>query len=196
MSLRITPVAVHGKENHIVPDCATGGDSTSGGTFNGSVVDRLSLGAQFTHAQPVLTGQLPGTTSTAGGRYVLVQTKLRHGDSSGGGDLADFSTGLIADAMPHFTTQGESTDWKNFTTGPVRVQCSPAAFPLQGAKRFIAAAGAVTRAGLTTATAAANLFTCSLHLNLLNRDNEDNVNRKSFAPAGIRDVLPTTATNT
>lgn len=197
--LNITPVTIHCKQGHIVPDCATGGDSTSGGTFNGSIVDRLALGYGYEYAQPFLIGELPATTSTQGRRYVSLQVKLRHGDSSGGGDLADFSTGLIPDAVEHYTTQGESTDWKNWTTGLLRMQCSPKAYPLQGAKRFITAAAIVTRVGAVTATAAANLFTCALGLTLIKQDQEE-AGDYSVNPAGnagaIGEAWKTTSTAT
>ena len=182
--LYITPVTVHCKQGHIVPDCATGGDSTSGGTFNGSIVDRLALGYSFTHAQPVLIGELPATTSTQGRRFVSLQVKLYHGDSSAGGDLAALNTGLDADAVEHYTTQGESTDWKTWTTGLLRMQCSPKVYPLMGAKRFIAPAAIVTRIGGVTATAAGNLFTCALGLTLLNADHEMSGDF-GVAPGGI-----------
>lgn len=170
--LNITPVTLHGKLNQTVGDCSTNGDSTSGGAFNGSVVDRLALGYGYSYAQPFLIGELPGTTSTQGRRFVSLSVKLKHGDSSGGGDLVDYATGLIPDAVEHYTTQGESTDWKSWTTGLLRMQCSPKMFPLQGAKRFIAAAAIVTRAGAATSTAAANLFTCAIGLTLAKQDHE------------------------
>lgn len=199
--LHITPVTVHSKLGHIVGDCATGGDSTSGGTFNGSIIDRYALGYGYTHAQPVLIGELPATTSTQGRRFVALQVKLYHGDSSGGGDLAALNTGLDADAVEHYTTQGESTDWKTWSTGLLRMQCSPKAYPLMGAKRFIAPAAIVTRIGGVTATAAANLFTCALGLTLLNADQEM-AEDFGVAPGGIGngqaigEAWKTTSTNT
>mgnify|MGYP001616127934 CR=1 FL=1 len=200
--LHITPVTVHCKQGHIVGDCSTNGDSTSGGTFNGSIVDRLALGYNYTHAQPVLIGELPATTSTAGARFVSLSIKLRHGDSSGGGDLADLNTGLDADAVEHYTTQGESTDWKTFTTGLLRMQCSPKAYPLMGAKRFIAPAATVLRAGKATSTAAGNLFTCALGLTLLKQDQETGLGDFGIAPGGagngsaIGEAWKTTSTAT
>lgn len=194
--LHITPVSITAKATHQCADCGTGGvDSTSGGTFNGSVIDRLALGAAFTHAQPFLIGQLPGATSTAGAKWRSVAVKLRHGDSSGGGDLADYSTGMIQSAIPFNTTQGESTDWQNFTTGAVRMQVSSVAYPLLGAKRFITAAGTITGPGLTTATAAANLVTCALGVNMLKADAEV-PGEISMHVGGLRAVLPTTSTAT
>lgn len=193
--LHITPVTITAKNTHTVGDCATGLDSTSGGAFNGSVIDRLALGAAFTHAQPFLIGALPGTTSTTGARYRSVAVKLRHGDSSGGGDLADYSTGLIGAAVPHYTTQGESTDWQNYTTGAIRLQVSSVAFPLLGAKRFITATGTITGPGLTTATAAGNIVTAALGVNMLQADQEL-AGEIAQSVGGLRSVLPTTSTAT
>lgn len=194
--LHSTPLTITAKATHQCADCGTGGvDSTSGGAFNGSVIDRQALGAAFTHAQPFLVGQLPGCTSTGGARYRSVAVKLRHGDSSGGGDLADYSTGLIGAAVPYYTTQGESTDWKNFTTGAVRLQVSSVAYPLLGAKRFITATGIITGPGLTTATAAANMVTAALGVNMLRADAEQ-AGEVSMSVGGLRDVLPTTSTAT
>jgi hypothetical protein len=194
--LHYTPMILTAKATHQTADCGTGGvDSTSGGVFNGSVIDRLALGPAFTHAQPFLVGQLPGTTSTSGARYRKVAVKLRHGDSSGGGDLADFLTDMIPAGTPFYTTQGESTDWKNWTTGNVRLQASHVAYPLLGAKRFITAAGTITGPGLTTATAAGNLVTAALGV-ALQRADQEGPGEMSMSIGGLKDVLPTTATNT
>lgn len=87
--IRTTPVYIQSKENHIVLDCATGGDSTSGGVFTGAVIDLQALPSRFTHLQPVIAGTLPGTTSTAGASRIELDVRLQHGDSSGGGDMAN-----------------------------------------------------------------------------------------------------------
>lgn len=192
--LHITPMIITAKATHQTADCATM-DSTSGGFFNGSVIDRLALGIAFTHAEPFLIGERPGTTSTQGARYRAVQAKLRHGDSSGGGDQVDYMSDLIPAAVPFFTTQGESTDWKNWSTGAVRLQTRSHAYPLLGAKRFITAAGMVQSPGLTTATAAVNVVTVALGVALIKADQE-NGPEYGMSVGGLRDVLPTTATNT
>lgn len=200
--LQITPLTVHSKLGHLVGDCSTNGDSTSGGTFNGSIIDRLALGYSYTHAQPFIVGELPGATSTAGARFVSLSIKLRHGDSSGGGDLADLNNSLDADAVEHYTTQGESTDWKTFTTGLMRMQASPKAYPLMGAKRFIAPAATVLRAGKATSTAVGNLFTAALGLTLLRQDQETGQGDFGIAPGGagngsaIGEAWKTTSTAT
>lgn len=198
--LNITPVAVGCKVNQVVGDCSTNGDSTSGGTLTGSIIDRHALGFSYGHAQPFIVGELPGVTSTAGARFVSLAIKLKHGDSSGGGDLADYSTGLITDAIPHYTTQGESTDWKTWTTGTMRMQASPKAYPLQGAKRFIAPAAIVTRAGKATSTAAGNLFNGTIGVNMMRQDHEHSADY-GVAPGGagqgvIFEAVRTTSTST
>lgn len=193
--LRITPVTITAKATHTVADCSTGLDSTSGGTFNGSVIDRQALGAMYTHAHPFLIGTLPGTTSTVGGHYRSVSIKLRHGDSSGGGDLADYSTGQIPAAEPFYTTQGESTDWQNWTTGAIRLQTGCVAYPLLGAKRFITAAGTITALGASTSTAGGVTVTAALGVNMLNADHEE-PGEVSYSVGGLRAALPTTSTAT
>jgi hypothetical protein len=197
MSLHYTPVTVAAKVNHIVGDCSTGMDSTNGGTFNGLIIDRQALGGtMFTHAHPFLLGTVPGVTSTAGARWRSLAIKLRHGDSSGGGDLADYSTGQIPAAVTFYTTQGESTDWQTFTTGTLRMQTGSVAYPLLGAKRFITAAGTVATAGVSTSTAAVVGLAVSLGVNLLRADNDNPLIELTFNPGGNKGVYPTTSTAT
>lgn len=198
--IRSTPVYVQCKENHTVLDCATGGDSTSGGVFNGSVIDLQALPSRFTHAQPVIAGTLPGTTSTAGGSRLQLDVRLKHGDSSGGGDAANFSTDQLPDEPQKYYSTANSTDHPSWTTGTIRTQYSPAPIPLLGAKRYLIASGQVQRIGITTATAAANIWTGHLGLNLINAQNEDEANRnRAVNPSGNyqkTSYVPTTATNT
>jgi hypothetical protein len=197
--IRITPVYVQGKENHIVLDCATGGDSTSGGIFDGNVIDLQAFPMRFTHAQPVLAGTLPGTTSTAGGSRLQLDVRLKHGDSSGGGDAVAFSTDQLPSTVQSYYATDMSTDHPSWSTGTIRAQYSPAAIPLLGAKRYIRASGQVTRIGIATSTAAAQLFTCHLGLNLLGAQEEDAGRDKAVNPSGSynkRFYVPTTGTNT
>lgn len=191
--LRLTPHLVHGKVNHLTGDCATGLDSTSGGTITGSVIDRLAMARSFTHAQPFLIGSGLGNTSTGGIKSVKLDVFLKHGDSSGGGDLTEISTGLrVAQQQVYNTSQ--TTDEKAWSTGDVRVQHSGRPYALQGIKRFMAPAAIVTRAGVTTATAAGNLLNVSLGVNLLQADDEPPT-KKALIPGGD-EVLYTTATDT
>ena len=191
--LRVTPQTIHGKVNHLTGDCATGFDSTSGGTFDGSVVDRLAMGRSFTHAQPFIVGSGLSNTSTGGIKHVKLDVLLKHGDSSGGGDLAEVDTGLRVVQQPVYNT-GLTTDEKVWTTGTVRVQHSGVPYALQGLKRWIAPSAIVTRAGVTTATGSGNDLNVSLGVNLLQADESPPV-RKALVPGG-EDVLYTTATDT
>lgn len=192
--LHITPVTITAKAAHVVGDCSTGLDSTSGGTFNGSVIDRQALGGtMFMHAQPFLVASVPGTTSTQGARYRSVAIKLRHGDSSGGGDLADYLTPPAAE--PFYTTQGESTDWQTWTTGTLRYQSSSVCYPLLGAKRFITAAGTITAPGLSTSTAGGVTTSVALGVNMIKADSEL-PGEISYNPGGNKGVYPTTSTAT
>lgn len=198
--LHSTPLTIQAKTSHEVYGNATGLDSTSGGEFSGELIDRLALSPAFTHAQPFLVGSIAGTTSTGGERWCSVAVKLQHGDSSGGGDLADYSTGSISDAVSYYTTQGESTDWRNWTTGAVRVQTSPRPYPLLHAKRFLSVSGTVSMSliaatGTSTATSSAGIMTLSLGANLLRADHEEQDNRAVHV-GGLKDVFFTTSTAT
>lgn len=198
--IRSTPVYVQSKESHIVLDCATGGDSTSGGLFDGNVIDLQAFPSRFTHIQPVIAGTLPGTTSTAGGSRIQLDVRVKHGDSSGGGDAVNFSTDQLPDAVQNYYATDMSTDHPSWSTGTIRVQYSPAPIPLLGAKRYVRTSGQVTRIGIATSTAAGQLFTCHLGANLFNAQEEAEADRnRAVNPSGSynkRFYVPTTATNT
>lgn len=196
--IRTTPVYIQSKENHIVLDCATGGDSTSGGVFTGAVIDLQALPSRFTHLQPVIAGTLPGTTSTAGASRIELDVRLQHGDSSGGGDMANLSTDMLpATPQKYFSTE-MSTDHPSWSTGTIRAQYSPEAIPLLGAKRYVRTGGQVQRIGGATSTAAGAIFTCHLGAIFLNAQ-EEPFERKAVMPGGnfqSRTPVLSTATNT
>lgn len=197
--IRSTPVYVQGKENHIVLDCATGGDSTSGGIFDGNVIDLEAFPSRFTHIQPLIGGTLPGTTSTLGFSRVLLDVRLKHGDSSGGGDAVNLSTDQLPATPQGYYTTEMSTDHPSWSTGTIRVQYSPEPIPLLSAKRYVRISGQVTRIGIATATAAAQILTCHLAANLLNPQTQSLNIDQAVNPSGSfqkRFYVPTTATNT
>jgi hypothetical protein len=196
MALRITPMVIHSKQNHVTgPVAATGLDSTDGGFFSGSVIDRLALGQSFTHAQPFVFGEgLSNTGSTGGQKRVLLDIVLKHGDSSGGGDLTEVDTGLRVAQQINFTTNGTTGEY-TYTTGTLRVQHSANPYPLRNCKRFLAPAGAVTRAGVVTSTAAGGLLTLTLGMNMLQSDEEPPA-RLGVFPAGSKASNTTTTTTT
>lgn len=191
--LRVTPQIIHSKVNHLTADCATGLDSTSGGTFDGSIIDRLQLARRFTHAEPFIIGSGLSNTDTGGGKSLKLDVFLKHGDSSGGGDLAEVDTGLRVAQQAVYNT-GLTTDEKVWTTGAIRVQHSGSAYALQGLKRWIAPSAIDTRVGVATATAAGKQMEYALGVAMLQPD-EDPIERKALVPGG-EDVLFTTATNT
>jgi hypothetical protein len=197
--IRTTPVYIHCKDNHVVPDCATGGDSTSGAYFPGSVIDLRALSSRFTHIQPLIAGSLPGTTSTAGGSRIGLDLRVKHGDSSGGGDAVAYSTEQLPATRQNYFASDMSTDHPSWSTGTIRTQYSPEPIPLQGAKRYLTVEGQVTRVGISTATAAAQLWVGHLAANLINAQEEGPDNRLSVAPGGTLQSPSwwnTTATNT
>lgn len=197
--IRSTPVYIQSKENHVVLDCATGGDSTSGGVFDGNVIDLQALPSRFTHIQPVIAGTLPGTTSTAGGSRVLLDVRVKHGDSSGGGDAANLSTDQLPSSPQSYYATDMSTDHPSWSTGTIRVQYSPAPIPILGAKRYVRTSGQVTRIGISTSTAAAQILTCHLGANLMNAQEDGPSRDLAVNPSGSYNKLfyvPTTGTNT
>ena len=191
--LRVTPQFFERKANHLTGDCNTGLDSTSGGTIDGSVLDRLAMGRSFTHAQSLLYGKGLSNTSTGGIKHAKLDVFLKHGDSSGGGDLVEVDTGLRTAQQTVYNT-GLTTDEKVWTTGTVDVSHGSNPYALQGLKRWIAPSAIVTRAGVTTATAGGNNLTVGLGLNLQQPDESPPI-RKALIPGG-GDVLFTTATDT
>jgi len=194
--LRITPMVIHSKQNHVTgPVAATGLDSTDKGTFNGSVIDRLALGQAFSHAQPFVFGEgLSNTGSTGGQKRVLLDVFLKHGDSSGGGDLAEVDTGLRTAQQVNFSTAGTTGEY-TYTTGTIRVQHSANPYPLLGLKRWIAPAAIVERAGVVTSTAAGGLLTMSMGVNMLQCDEEPPSHLAIF-PGGSKALNTTTTTTT
>ena len=197
--IRTTPVYVQSKENHVVFDCATGGDSTSGGVFTGNVTDLQAFPSRFTHIQPVIAGTLPGTTSTAGASRIELDVRLQHGDSSGGGDMANLSTDQLPAATQKYFSTAQSTDHPSWSTGTIRAQYSPEPIPLLGSKRYVRAGGQVTRIGGVTSTAAGAIFTCHLGMNLINAQTEGPSRNLAVMPSGdfqSRTVSLTTNTQT
>jgi len=198
--IRITPVYVQCKENHIVGDCSTNGDSTSGGTFNGSIIDLQAFRSRFTHIQPVIAGTLPGVTSTAGGSRIGLNLTMQHGNSSGGGDMAGLSTDQMPTGVQNYRSTAMSTDHNSWSTGTIRMQYSPEALSLREAKRYVRVQGTVNRIGIATSTAAGNLATVHLGANLLQADAESAIGSQlAMSPGGdYQTVMPvySTATST
>lgn len=157
--------------------CSTG-DIASGAAINGAVIDRLGLGGAtgvnvLNQAEYVETAEpfcLAWSTygSTAPNQLVSIQVKLQHGDSSGGGDMADFytpggtcstspsagETSYLSPLRNYFST-AMTSDMRAWTTGAMKYTNNPFSVSLNVAKRFVRAVGFVTKTFGATATAAA-----------------------------------------
>lgn len=135
--------------------CSTG-DVLSGAAINGRVIDRLGLGRGriFECAEPFIHAYST-VGSTAADARVTLSIKLQHGDSSGGGDMADYSTGMQAPDA-NFRTTAESTAYQNWSTG-VQFYSHNSDYNVTAAKRYVRAVGVFTRGGSSTSTAASSI---------------------------------------
>lgn len=149
--------------------CSTG-DVVSGAAINGNVIDReglmhsahglngLGQNDRYLTAAPILLAwQVLGSTFV--GKAVSATVKLQHGDSSGGGDMADLAlAGGGSPRVNNFYNTGLSTDYANWTTGAVEVYAPSDHYELGGAKRFIRAVGTLTKFSGATATEGTDTF--------------------------------------
>ena len=125
--------------------------STTRITANGRIIDRLT--DLFTKDVPVVA--MPATNifssrgSTTLNRKWSIGVKLQHGDSSGGGDLVDYSTGSQQDDAVYFTC-ARTTDYANWSTGAIRKFSDPSYYDLRAAKRYIRAVHYADKYDLTT----------------------------------------------
>lgn len=193
--LHITGTVLHCKADTLVLDCATGGGATSGGTITGGVIDRLSLGRHYSYAAPFVIGTLTGNTSTTGGHTAKIDIFLKHGDSSGGGDLAEISTGLRVAQQQFYNTGELTTDYKAWTTADISVQHTGTYYHLLGCKRWLAPAAIITRPGLSTNTQGNTSVTVSLGT-VMHRPDEDPPTRKAIFRSGSQNALYATSTST
>lgn len=120
----------------------------------GRIVDRLRqpLG---THYGAVVAGAWLHSTrgSTEADRKLTIGVKLQHGDSSGGGDMADYSTGSQPADRTYFSS-ARSTDHLSWdaseSTGEVFAASNPGVYDLRGAKRYLRIAVPVFKNRVTT----------------------------------------------
>lgn len=123
-------------------------------TGYGRVIDRLRqpLGA---HYQVATVNSWVASTrgSTEADRKLTIGIKLQHGDSSGGGDMADYSTGSQPSDRQYFST-ARSTDHVSWdaseSTGPVYAPSYAGYYDLRGAKQYIRVAVPVLKNKITT----------------------------------------------
>ena len=130
--------------------CTTG-DVVSTSAINGSVIDRLGLGRLYTIGVPfAVARQVLGSTEVD--QKVTIAVKLQHGDSSGGGDMADYTTRNQPDDAI-FNTSAMTTPIAAWSTDPARMESAEGAYPLVAAKQYVRPVITVTINSETTATA-------------------------------------------
>ena len=138
---------------------STGGDTVSGTAINGDVIDTRALGAKYMEVKPLVVGS--GYSSTMVDRKLALAVKLQSGDSSGGGDMADVSTGSQA-ADTIFGTTFHTTDFVTWTTGAQKFY-APAGDGTYSLRQtdgpYVRMVVTPTFSGQATATAAAQLLT-------------------------------------
>lgn len=176
---------------HTVSNCGDGADSTSGDAFNSKVVDRLALGQHYDVCQPYLTAVGGETTSTSL-RKITIESQLQHGDSSGGGDMADYSTAEQPGSWAFGSTGGTTTDEVVWTSGVQRIYSRPHEYDIRGAKQYLRVQGIITGHAGTTSTTFAGAWNVTAGLAFRG----GRFLPHSTTPYNLRTALPTTATNT
>lgn len=128
--------------------------ATSGGTLAieyGRIIDRLGSeigGARFAGVIPFTIFE--STVQTTGAnRQITINADLQHGDSSGGGDMADYSTQAQPDDKVFFTS-ARTTSYTEWTTEAARLQSNQSYYDLRAAKRYIRAVHTVDKCEITT----------------------------------------------
>lgn len=124
-------------------------------TAFGRVIDRLRFpveGSKYNVA--VVQAWINSTRgSTEADRKLTVGARLQHGDSSGGGDMADYSTANTRSARQYFTT-ARSTDHASWdgseSTGAVVAVSHPSIYDIRAAKRYLRVAVPVLKNKVTT----------------------------------------------
>lgn len=148
MITRDMGLVLHSKEIQLIT-CSTGAqtqlstvDALQSTTFAatgsaGRIVDRLGdmMTARY-YAAGVYANIYSSRGSTEADRKVTLSVKLQHGDSSGGGDMADYSTqNQAADQI--FWTTIQTTPMVSWSTAPFYGQTNQSYYDLKAAKRFV-----------------------------------------------------------
>ena len=110
------------------------------------------------YAAAVVQSYLVSTIgSTEVDRKIGLGVYLQHGDSSGGGDLAEYSTASRPDERLYFATTKRTTDYQswdlsNKSTGTLYAVSNPGYYDLRGAKRYLKVVSRVGKNSVTTET--------------------------------------------
>jgi hypothetical protein len=150
---------------------STGYGSSGGTGITGRIIDRLNepfITARYTVAQPF--AYLESTRgSTEANRFLAINVKLQHGNSSGGGDMADLSTGSQAADQVLFST-AQSTVMASWSTGAVRAMSPQVYFDLRPAGRYIRAVVSAFKNRQTTESSGDESFHVGASIALLGGD--------------------------
>ena len=123
-------------------------------TAYGRVIDRLRQPVGTQYAAAAISSWLHSTRgSTEADAKLTIGVKLQHGDSSGGGDMADFSTGSQPAARNYFSSARSTThlSWDaTESTGEVYAMSNPGVYDIRSAKRYIRVAVPVEKNKVTT----------------------------------------------
>ncbi len=141
-----------------VNNSSQGGQISSGGvaSFNGRVIDRLRqpLGSHY-QAISVQATMHSSVGSSEADRKLCLGALLQHGDSSGGGDMAEYSTGSRARERVYFTS-ARTTDVAAWDTaessGPLYIVSNPGVYDLRNCKRYIRVQVRAGKNSVTTET--------------------------------------------
>lgn len=123
-------------------------------TAFGRVVDRLRQPIGTRYSAAVVSGWLHSTRgSTEADAKLTIGVKLQHGDSSGGGDMADLSTGSQPSTRNYFSSARSTAhaSWDGTeSTGEIYAMSNPGVYDLRAAKRYVRVAVPVAKNRVTT----------------------------------------------
>jgi len=167
MITREAPLVILNSIQVVKGDCASI-DSTQGAAITGDIIDRLTFKQNYNAVLPFMAGYGYGTTFA--NKKVTQAIYLQHGDSSGGGDMATYSTDQNPRTLT-FQTSAETTPMAHWSTGLQRFYTADSAYGALGLKRFIRAVGTqLIAGGNTTSTADTNVIKTVLGLCFLSPD--------------------------
>jgi hypothetical protein len=149
-------------------DYSTGTGRGAGTGIQGRIIDRLNepfLTERYTVAFP--SAHLESTRgSTEANRQLAINVKLQHGNSSAGGDMADYSTGSAPAELVLFTT-AQTTPMQSWSTGAVQGQSQPCTYDLRGANRYIRAVVGAFKNKVTTESSGDESFLVSASIGFM-----------------------------
>jgi hypothetical protein len=159
-SCPITPSTAGGVGGVGISSTANSIVSSSAGTTGtpGRIIDRRGDDITLSRYQVAIPQAFLQSTrgSTEANRQLTLGIRLQHGDSSGGGDMADYSTANAPADRVLFSTArtSEMQVWSTaYSTGVIPgLSTLPAYYDLRGAKRFIRAVVYAQKSNQTTET--------------------------------------------